>query len=329
MDADLLTDMATFAAVVDNNGFSAAADALRTSKSNVSRRVASLETRLNVTLMHRTTRKLTLTESGRLYYEHCARLVNDAKDADDAIRLMHSVPSGRLNLSVPETLGRAFILPQLPEFLKLYPKIDLNLTITSRKVDLIEDCCDVAVRKGAADDDGLALTPLGSSTQLLYASPDYLATAGPVKTPSDLSNHKIMTSLITHGPTDLTLWRDTDRVDVRVTPRLSVRDHDALLDMTCAGLGISLLPAWMAGPQVRQGKLVRVLPKYEGPSVNLSIVYLPHRGMTPNLRAIVDFLTEKFAQNRPWDKAPHELIVPDRVSSDLLPPLVIAKKRTG
>ena len=134
MDADLLTDMATFAAVVDNNGFSAAATALQTSKSNVSRRVASLETRLAIKLMHRTTRKLTLTESGRLYYEHCARLVSDAKDADDAIKQMHSAPSGTLNLSVPEALGRAFILPLLPEFLALYPSLQLNLTITSRNV---------------------------------------------------------------------------------------------------------------------------------------------------------------------------------------------------
>ena len=301
MDAELLTDMATFAAVVEQNSFSRAADCLNTSKSSVSRRVASLEARLDVKLMHRTTRKLGLTESGRVYYEHCARLMNEARDADYAIKVMHSTPSGILNVSVPETLGRACILPLLPEFLKLYPDIRLNLTITSRKVDLSEERCDVAVRKGDIDDDSLCAIPLGSSTQFFYASPEYVSGAGPLDNPGQLPDHAFLSSMITYGPLDLALKRGKDDVDVRVIPRMSVRDHEALLEMTLEGLGVALLPAWMAYDRVKSGRLVPLLVDHCGPSVDFNIVFLPHRGMGPNLRAFVEFLKQRFKQNRPWE----------------------------
>lgn len=300
MDADLLTDMATFATVVDHNSFSAAADALNTSKSSVSRRVAALEQRLDLELMQRTTRKLVLTESGRLYYEHCARLLSNAKEADKAIRMMRAVPSGCLNLSVPETLGRAVILPVLPEFLNLYPDINLNLTITSRKVDLIEDRCDIAVRKGLIEDESLTAIPLGSSTQFLYASPAFLDTAPEITAPNDLQNCAYLSSQIDLGPTRVTLWRDLTDIQIQITPRLAVRDHEALLKMTLAGLGVALLPVWMAENHVKKGDLVQLLPEFRGPSVDFNIVYQPHRASSPNVRAFVEFLVTRFQQDRPW-----------------------------
>lgn len=227
MDAELLTDMATFAAVVEQNSFSQAAEFLNMSKSNVSRRVASLEQRLDVKLMHRTTRKLGLTESGRVYHEHCARLMSEARDADYAIKVMHSKPSGLLNVSVPETLGRAIILPVLPEFLKLYPDIRLNLTITNRQVDLSEERCDVAVRKGIVDDDALCAIPLGSSTQFFYASPKYLSSAGLLNDPNQLSQHDFLSSAITYGPIDLTVKTGSDKTSVRIAPHFTVRVRPA------------------------------------------------------------------------------------------------------
>lgn len=171
MHTDILTDMLIFAAVVEKNSFSGAASHLQMSKSNVSRRISQLEERLGMTLLHRTTRSMTLTESGRVYYEHCARLVAEARDADNAIKAMHARPSGILNVSLPETLGRAFILPLLPEFMKTYPEVQLNLTITSRKVDFREERFDIAVRKGEIDDDSLCAISLGSSTQYFFGWP--------------------------------------------------------------------------------------------------------------------------------------------------------------
>jgi LysR family transcriptional regulator for bpeEF and oprC len=310
MDADLLTGMAVFAAVVEQNSFSAAAKILQMSKSNVSRRVASLEDRLEMKLMHRTTRKLGLTESGRVYYEHCARLVNEAQSADDAISAMHSSPSGLLNVSLPETLGRTFVLPLLPEFLIMYPNIRLNLTITSRKVDLSEERCDVAVRKGEIDDEALCAIPLGSSTQYFFASPKYVAANEPLKHPDELVRHAFLASKITFGPIDLAIKRGNDATSVRVNPRVSVRNHEALLSLTLDGLGVALLPAWMARKHVRSGQLVPLLPQYRGPSVDFNIVFQPHRGMAPNLRAFVEFLKLRFKTNRPWEfEAPDETVL--------------------
>lgn len=302
MDADILSDMAVFAAVVEQNGFSAAAETLQMSKSNVSRRIGQLEERLGITLMHRTTRKLSLTESGRVYYDHCSRLVAEAKSADHAIKAMHSHPSGTLNVSLPETLGRAYILPLLPEFLKTYPDIQMNLTITSRKVDFREERCDVAVRKGEVEDDSLCAISLGSSTQYFFASPGYLAQRPELTHPDQLCDHAVLTSQISVGPTDLTIYTRNQSVEKRISPRLSVKDHEALLDMTLEDLGVALLPAWMTHDYVRSGKLVRVLPDFRGPSVDFNVVFQPHRGMAPNLRVFVDFLKARFKLNRPWEQ---------------------------
>lgn len=304
MNADLLTDMAVFAAVVEHNSFSVAAGKLAMSKSNVSRRVASLEKRLDVKLMHRTTRKLSLTETGRVYYEHCQRLVSEAKNADYAVQTLHSTPSGLLNVSMPETLGRAFILPLLPEFLKLYPEIKLSLTITSRKVSLTDERCDVAIRKGEINDDTLCAIPLGSSTQYFYASPTYIKDAEMLTRVTDLTLHPFLASQLTYGPFDLAVSNGNETQDIRVNPRLSVRDHEAVLEMTLNGLGVSLLPAWMVNKYIQNGQLERVLPRHRGPSVNFNLVFQPHRGMAPNLRAFVEFMKERFKLNRPWESSP-------------------------
>lgn len=301
MDTDLLADMVTFATVVDHDGFSSAANALNMSKSSVSRRVAALERRLATKLMERTTRRLTLTESGRLYYDHCSQMVRHAREADAAIRQMQSVPNGTLNLSLPETLGRAFILPLLPEFLHRFPSIRLNLTITSRKIDLVEERIDVAVRKGAIEDDCLLSVPLGSSTQYLYASPDLLDRIGEPQAPEDIAKHPFLTSTISAGPVIASLWKDLEEVPVKVDPRLAVKDHEALLQMTLAGVGMSFLPVWMARSHVDAGSLCRVLPQFRGPSVDFNIVFPPNKGFVPSVRAFVDFLSNEFADAGVFD----------------------------
>jgi DNA-binding transcriptional LysR family regulator len=293
--------MAVFAAVVEHNGFSTAAKALRMSKSNVSRRVAVLEDRLQLKLMHRTTRKIGLTESGRVYYEHCARMVAEAREADAAIKIIHAHPSGLLNVSLPETLGRAFILPLLPEFLRLYPDVKLNLTFTNRKVDLIEERCDVAVRKGEIEDETVCAIPLGESSQYFYATPGYLKSAGPLNGLGDLDDHAFLASRPVVGPLDLTIMQGDDERVIRVTPRVGVRDHEAVLALTLEGLGVALLPVWMARKHVQKGTLMPVMNDCRGPTVAFNAIFQPHRGMAPNLRAFIEFLKEHFTVNRPWE----------------------------
>ncbi|WP_162901644.1 LysR family transcriptional regulator [Breoghania sp. L-A4] len=301
MDTELLTDMAVFAAVVEHNGFSAAADALKMSKSNISRRVAALETRLQLTLMHRTTRKIGLTESGRVYYQHCARVMEEARAADAAISALNTKPTGLLSVSLPETLGRAFILPLLPEFLDSYPDIRLSLTFTNRNVDLIEEHCDIAVRKGVIDDESLCVIPLGDSAQFFYAAPGYLEGAPPLDEPVALQQHAFIAANTAAGPFDLKVERGRETTSVRIVPRVAVRDHEAILSLTLAGQGVALLPAWLARKHVSSGALVPVLLDCRGPMVTFNAVFHPHLGMAPNLRAFIDFLKHHWRFHRPWE----------------------------
>ena len=156
------------------------------------------------------------------------------------------------------------------------------------------------------------MVPLGSSTQYLYASPDYLASADKIELPGHLSSHPYIASQIAIGPASLTLWRGLDDHTVRVAPRVAVRDHEAVLLMALQGLGVALLPGWMAADYASDGRLVKLLPEFRGPAVDFNIVFPPHRAASPNTRAFVDFLTEKFDQNRPWETAQHR---PVRVSA--------------
>jgi LysR family transcriptional regulator for bpeEF and oprC len=302
MDPELLTDMAVFAAVVEHNGFTSAASVLNMSKSNISRRISALEERLNLKLIHRTTRKIGVTESGRVYYEYCARLVAEGRAADAAMMAMNSSPSGLLNVSLPETLGRSFILPLLPKFLETYPNIRLNVTFCNRKVDLIEERCDVAVRKGAIEDDTLCAVPLGESCQYLFAAPDYLGTSDEIGQPADLESHAFLASRTGFGPLQVELTGKNEFSAVTVLPRAGVKDHEAVLSLTLAGMGVSLLPAWLARKHVESGNLQAVLPHWRGPSVTFNAVFHPHRGMAPSLRVFVNFLKDHFKAQRPFEE---------------------------
>lgn len=301
MDPELLTDMAVFAAVVEHNGFTPAANVLNISKSNISRRISALEERLSLKLIHRTTRKIGLTESGRVYYEYCARLVAEGRAADAAMMAMNSSPSGLLNVSLPETLGRSFILPLLPKFLESYPNIRLNVTFCNRKVDLIEERCDIAVRKGEIEDDTLCAVPLGESCQYLFAAPGYLRMTDGISVPSDLEDHAFVASRTGFGPLQVELSSKNEAAAVTVLPRVGVRDHEAVLSLAMAGMGVALLPAWLARKHVTTGELEAVLPHWCGPSVKFNAVFHPHRGMAPSLRAFVTFLKDHFKAHRPLE----------------------------
>ncbi|MEP3046438.1 MAG: LysR family transcriptional regulator [Roseibium sp.] len=301
MDPELLTDMAVFAAVVEHNGFTNAAKTLKMSKSNVSRRISALEERLNLKLIHRTTRKIGVTESGRVYYEYCARLVAEGRAADTAMMAMTSSPSGLLNVSLPETLGRSFILPLLPKFMDTYPNIRLNVTFCNRKVDLIEERIDVAVRKGAIEDETLCAVSLGQSRQYLFAAPRYLQSHEVISQPSDLTGHAFVASRTGFGPMQVDLREKNEVTSVSLLPRLGVRDHEAVMSLTLEGMGVSLLPAWLAQEHVSIGQLIAVLPSWRGPSVDFNAVFHPHRGMAPSLRVFIDYLKVQFEANRPLE----------------------------
>ncbi|MFC1665560.1 LysR substrate-binding domain-containing protein [Pseudomonadota bacterium] len=300
---ETLTDMGIFAKVVETQGFSSAAKTLNMSKSNVSRRIALLEDRLGIRLLQRTTRKLGLTDSGRVYYQHCTRVLAEMEQAENAINSMRSAPRGLLKVSLPETFGRSFVLPLLPEFMRRFPEVRIKLAITNRMVDLIEEGFDVAIRKGEIDDGSLIAVQLGQSQQHLYASTGYLEQNGEPKHPDDLKNHFCLSVEEQNGHSRIKLFSDHQSSLISVVPRMVVNDHGMIHQLVRDGMGISLVPGFLCNEDLHTGRLVRILGNWVGPSVKFNAVYPCYKGVAPNTKAFLDFIKDKLAKKRPWENS--------------------------
>ncbi len=298
---ELLEEMGVFATVVDKQSFSEAAQTLGISKSSVSRKLATLEEQLGIRLLQRTTRKIGLTDSGRIYYDYCARVIAEAKQANASIRHLQAAPRGILRVSLPETFGRFFVLPLMPEFLETYPEIQLKLNFSNRKVDLIEENFDLAIRKGEIEDESLICLMMGHSQQHVYASAEYIEKYGCPQNPSDLVDHKWLTAVDEPGTLNVPLFKNGMMEAVSLVPRLATRDHEAIYRMVKMSAGIGLIPGFLCNDDLRSGQLVRVLPKWVGTSVAFNAVYPSYKGLAPNTRVFLDFIKEKLIRQHPWE----------------------------
>ena len=285
-----LNDLQFFAAVVLNRGFSAAGRALGMPKSRISRRVAMLEERLGVRLLDRTTRGLGLTQVGQQVFEHARAAVIEAEAAEEAALRMQAEPRGLVRLSCPLGLQSAIAGP-LPGFLAAHPQLSLQCIATNRRVDLIQERVDVAirVRERLDTDADLQVKRIGLSRRILVASPNLLATAGPPMSPADLVNFPLMHQEEQNAGT----WRLTaesgDVGSVPVRARLASASFDILMAAACQGAGIALLPATYCQEALFSGALVRVLPLWSGTDGILHLVFASRRGMLPSVRAVIDF----------------------------------------
>lgn len=298
---ELLEEMGVFATVVDKQSFSEAAHSLSISKSSVSRKLATLEEQLGIRLLQRTTRKIGLTDSGRIYYDYCARVIAEAKQANASMRHLQAAPRGTLRVSLPETFGRFFVLPLMPEFMEAYPEIQLKLNFSNRKVDLIEENFDLAIRKGEIEDESLIRIIMGHSQQHIYASPDYIAQHGKPENPAELVDHNWLSAADEQGALNVPLFKNGAMESVTLTPRLTTRDHEAIYRMAKMAAGIALIPGFLCNDDLRNGQLVRILPEWVGTSVVFNAVYPSYKGLAPNTRAFLDFIKEKLVRQRPWE----------------------------
>jgi DNA-binding transcriptional LysR family regulator len=283
-------DLRFFAAVVVNRGFSAAARALGLPKSRISRRVALLEERLGVRLLDRTTRGLGLTQVGQQVFEHARAAVIEAEAAEEAALRMQAEPRGLVRLSCPLGLQSAIAAP-LVGFLAAHPLLKLQCVITNRRVDLIHEGIDVAirVRERLDTDADLQMKRIGLSKRILVASPTFLAKAGEPTRPAELANFPILH----HEQQGGGIWSLTaengDTATVTVEPRLATGSFDILIAAACQGAGIALLPAANCQERLASGALVRVLPEWSGTDGILHLVFASRRGMLPAVRAVIDF----------------------------------------
>ena len=283
-------DLQFFAAVVAHRGFSAAARALGLPKSRVSRRVALLEERLGVRLLDRTTRGLGLTQVGQQVFEHARAAVIEAEAAEEAALRMQSEPRGLVRLSCPLGLQSAIAGP-LPGFLAAHPQLRLQCIATNRRVDLIQEGIDVAirVRERLDTDADLQVKRIGLSRRILVASPDFLATAASLTTPVDLVNYPVLHQEEQSGGIWHLTAEDGDTSSVTVEPRLASGGFEVLMAAACQGAGIALLPARFCEEALSSGALVRVLPQWSGTDGILHLVFASRRGMLPSVRAVIDF----------------------------------------
>jgi DNA-binding transcriptional LysR family regulator len=283
-------DLQFFAAVVVNRGFSAAARVLGVPKSRVSRRVALLEERLGVRLLDRTTRALGLTQVGQQVFEHARAAVIEAEAAEDAALRMQSEPRGLVRLSCPLGLQGA-IADHLPAFLVAHPQLRIQCITTNRRVDLIHEGIDVAirVRERLDTDADLQVKRIGVSGRILVASPNLLAAAGVPMSPTDLANFPVLHQEEQGGgPWHLTT-ESGETSSVSVEPRLASGSFDILIAAARRGTGIALLPANYCKEALAAGALVRVLPEWSGSDGILHLVFVSRRGMLPSVRAVIDF----------------------------------------
>ncbi|BEV73097.1 MULTISPECIES: LysR substrate-binding domain-containing protein [unclassified Paludibacterium] len=289
-----LNDLFYFAKVVEHGGFMAAGRALGIPKSRLSRRIAELEERLGTRLLHRTTRHLALTEIGSQYYQHCQAVLAEAEAAEETIARVQAEPRGLLRISCPELLAKTLLAPILPRFLAAHPQVRIQLEATNRRVDLIEEGIDLAlrVRNVIEDSANQVARPLSTSRMLMVASPALLAELGTPRMPGELLRYPCLTM---SRPDGRGLWvlLDGDGHEVRLqidAPRLMTDDLVVLAEAAAQGVGVALLPSLVCQPYLQDGRLQALLPDCQSPWGILHLVYPSRRGLIPALRLLIDFL---------------------------------------
>ncbi|HWP13665.1 MAG TPA: LysR family transcriptional regulator [Ramlibacter sp.] len=290
-----LNDMFYFAEVVDRGGFAAAGRALGLPKSKLSRRVAELEARLGVRLLQRTTRKLSLTAAGELYHRHCVAVREEAEAASEAVAVVRNEPRGTIRVTCPVTLAQSTVGPLVPLFLERYPQVRVDMQVSNRVVDLVQDGIDVAlrVRPTLEDSGSLVVKNLGITQGLLVASPVQLQREGNAATVDDLQRLSTLAMSAVDGRASWTLLGPDGReFDFQHRPCYTADDMLTLKFAVLQGRGMCILPDYMCRRELRQGQLAPVLPGWAPKPGTIHAVFASRRGLVPAVRSFLDFLGE-------------------------------------
>ncbi|WP_063548699.1 LysR family transcriptional regulator [Burkholderia territorii] len=297
-----LNDLYYFVQVVEHGGFAPAGRALNMPKSKLSRRIALLEARLGMRLIQRSTRRFTVTDVGQTYYAHCRAMLVEADAADEAIALLHEEPRGIVRVSCPVVLLDSLLGAMIAAFMVACPRVEIHLEATNRRVDVVGEGIDVAirVRPPPLEDSDLALRVLAERGQCLVASPALLREHGVPAVPADLTR---LPSLDHGVPQAAHVWRlrgpDGAHAEIHHQPRLVTGGMLALRAAAVAGVGIVQLPTMMVRDEVARGELAMVLPDWAPRREIVHAVFASRRGLLPAVRALLDFLAERFAELEP------------------------------
>jgi DNA-binding transcriptional LysR family regulator len=299
---DRLAGMSVFARVVDEKSFSAAADKLGISKSLASRHVSALERSLSVKLLNRSTRKLSLTDAGALFYEHCARIVQEAELAEERLTRVQSEPAGLVKVTAVSPFATRHIVPALSDFHRMYPKIRVKLSCSNRPLDLGGEGFDLGIRVSFDPAQNLVARKLADNRGILCASPAYLEQHGTPRRIEDLRKHQcvLFPALAPKGV--WTFRRDRRKYSVQVAGVFETDEMEVVRSAVAAGLGIGILPTYMAGDGLRGKQIVPLLRKFRVvPESAIYLIYLPNRTVSSRVRVLIDFLVERFKSSPSWE----------------------------
>ncbi len=282
-----------FVAVAQTSSFTLASKKLAISTAQVSRQVSAIEKRLNIKLFYRTTRKVSLTQEGEVFYQHCRSVLDGLTAAEQAISTLQSKPQGLINLSAPVTYGEQKILPLLNDFVQLHSEIEINTNLTNHRVDLVDGGFDLVIRLGQLDDSNLIASKLSSRTNFVCASPEYLAKHGEPDSLAALNNHNCL--LGTRN-----FWRFNVKgkeKQTRVSGNVRCNSGIGLVDAALKHIGIVQLPDYYVRQHLDSGKLTTLLNQYQEPEEGIWAVYPQNKYLSPKIRLLIDFLKAQLVQS--------------------------------
>jgi DNA-binding transcriptional LysR family regulator len=301
---DRLGAIQVFAQVVESGSFAKAAERLGLSTSATSRHVAELEAHLQTRLLNRTTRRVSLTESGRAFYERAVQLLADLEEAEQEAARAAVVPRGTIRLTTSVNFGVRHLAPAIAEFLARHAEVRFDVSLSDRVIDLIEEGFDLAVRVGTAGPGNLVARKLGETRLVPCASPQYLSAHPAPKIPEDLAAHNCFTYEYV-APRNVWRFRDASGAEraVRIAGTLHSNNGDLLAEVAARGGGIVFEPAFIVGPEVRAGRLVPLLQEFTPPPVPIYAVYPSRKHLSAKVRSFVEFLVARFENSQDWSAA--------------------------
>ncbi|WP_308844737.1 LysR family transcriptional regulator [Oxalicibacterium faecigallinarum] len=292
---DILTCMKTFVAVVESESFTAAGARLDISKAIASKYVGILEDHLGTRLLNRTTRRLSLTESGTTYYERCVQILADVDEAEQAAGQMTAIPRGTLKVAMPVSFGTICIAPLMSEYMRRYPEVKLDIALADRRVDLIEEGFDLAIRVGSLPESGLIARRLAVDRIVCCAAPAYLAARGTPVQPADLADHACLNYSYASGGDEWTFGKQRRQVSVRIDGPVRANNGDMLRLAALDGAGIIWQPHFIVGDDVKSGRLIELMTDFGGPELGIYALYPSRKHLSAKVRTFVDYLAERMS----------------------------------
>ncbi|TWG87260.1 LysR family transcriptional regulator for bpeEF and oprC [Cupriavidus gilardii J11] len=299
---DRFVSMQAFTRVVDFGSFARAAESLDLPKATLTRLIQNLETHLGVKLLHRTTRRISVTSEGAAYYERCVRILADVDEAEQSLTHQNQTPRGTLRVDTVGGLARLMLVPHLHEFFRRYPDLKVELTINGKPIDLVKEGVDVVIRVGDTVDDSMVARRIGQLRLAFYASPIYLKQHGNPTTPEELATHRAINYLSTRTGREMPwiLTRGEERHEMLLPSDISTNDPEVYIGCALEGHGIAVIARTMAQPYLQSGRLVEIMPDWQEEELPISAMYPQNRNLSAKVRVFVDWVAEVFARDPEW-----------------------------